>query len=174
MLWRRIWKAVARLYAINITETGICASVRRAFAIAADALLNLLKTPSAEEIPLTMTEKILIIAARTDGLTGNIIRIEREIGETTQGTFKAAGDTGVITREISGATVKMDTIIEEITGVTGITGTTTEKASGVTVETDTFNEKISGIIADSGLFIEGIYERIVKLDGITNDIIPRN
>ena len=141
---------------------------------AADALLNLLKIPSITEIPLTMTEKILIIAVRTDELAGNIIRIEREIGETTRGTFKAAGDTGVITGEISGAIVKMDTIIEEITGVTGITGTTTEKAPGVTVETDTFNEKISGIIADSSLFIEGISKRIVKLDGITNDIIPQN
>ena len=51
MLWRKIWKAIARLYAINITETGIYAIVRRALVSAADALLNLLKIPSTRENP---------------------------------------------------------------------------------------------------------------------------
>ena len=51
MLWRKIWKAIVRLHAINITETGICAIVMRVFVNAADALLNLLKIPSTIENP---------------------------------------------------------------------------------------------------------------------------
>ena len=84
MLPRKIWKVIARLRRIVISEMEICETVEKTFAIATEELLIFLKIRLTEESPLEIVKKILEIAARTGVLAEKIIRILGEIGMTTR------------------------------------------------------------------------------------------
>jgi hypothetical protein len=158
MLSRKIWKVIARLSVIGITEMGICETVKKTFVIAERALQILLRIRLTAESPSEMAKKILVIGVIAGVITEKIIRIVGEIGATAKGIFRAAGDTDVTIKENSGVTVEIDAITEEIFWVPGGTGVTTEE--------------ISGITADLGLIRKRISKRIAKFHGITNDIFP--
>jgi hypothetical protein len=143
MLSRRIWKVIARLRRIVITEMEICKTGGKTSAIAKEEILIFLKIRLTEVSPLEIVERILEISVRTDVVAGKITRIVLEIGVITKGIFRATGGTEV----------------------------TTEEASGVTVVTGAITDAISGVPGDSHEIIKGISKPIAKFKGITNDII---
>jgi methyl-accepting chemotaxis protein len=172
MLSRKIWKVIARLRGIVMTEMKICETVERVFAIATEELLIFLMIRLTAESPLEIVEKILEIAARTGALKEKIIRILEEIGMTTRGIFRVIEDTEVTIKEIFRAIEDTKKTTEEVSGIIVVTDAITEEISGVKEDTEVTIEEIFKATEDSGEIIKEIFEPIVKLKGITNDIIP--